>query len=147
MQAVLREQLAGARNTVVVSKDIRRHLLKFGPQFVPGVQEDRCDFVRVTCAGCRQAWHSYVCCMYACMVGDIKAAELYRIRIGASMLCSACKAWLYVCMACICVLHVGRAGGYAMQGLPWFWLFYFWHLCDVRLCGVGLPCVGVMFRP
>jgi hypothetical protein len=26
------------------------------------------------------------------------------------------------------MLHVGRAGRCAMQSLPWFWLFYFWHL-------------------
>jgi hypothetical protein len=42
VQPVLREQLAGARNTVVVPKDRWRatwHLLKFGPQFVPGCKK------------------------------------------------------------------------------------------------------------
>ena len=70
VQPVLREQLAGARNTVVVPKDIRRHLLKFVPQFVPGCKKTGTHpSPPYPMHGYRHAWHAYVCCMVGVLAG------------------------------------------------------------------------------
>ena len=43
IERVLHAQLNGARNTVVRPEEMRDNLLRFGRDFVPGVQEDRCE--------------------------------------------------------------------------------------------------------
>ena len=42
LQSVFRQLQSGARNTVVYPTDLVNNLIKFGEQFLRGVQEDRC---------------------------------------------------------------------------------------------------------